>query len=53
MTRISVIDFETTGLSPCMGDHATEVAIVMLEGGVQLSEYSLTPVLVTGCTAKT
>ena len=33
MTRIAVIDFETTGLSPAMGDRATEVAIVMLEGG--------------------
>ena len=33
MTRIAIIDFETTGLSPAMGDRATEVAIVMLEGG--------------------
>ncbi len=32
MTRIAVIDFETTGLSPAMGDRATEVAIVMIEG---------------------
>ncbi len=32
MTRIAVIDFETTGLSPTMGDRATEVAIVMVEG---------------------
>jgi hypothetical protein len=23
MTRISVIDFETTGLSPAMGDHVS------------------------------
>jgi DNA polymerase III epsilon subunit-like protein len=29
MTRIAVIDFETTGLSPAMGDRATEVAIVL------------------------
>ena len=29
---IAVIDFETTGLSPAMGDRATEIAIVMLEG---------------------
>ena len=29
---IAVIDFETTGLSPGMGDRATEIAIVMLEG---------------------
>lgn len=33
MSRIAVIDFETTGISPAMGDRATEVAIVMLEGG--------------------
>lgn len=30
---IAVIDFETTGLSPAMGDRATEVAIVLVEGG--------------------
>ena len=30
---VAVIDFETTGLSPAMGDRATEVAIVLLEGG--------------------
>ena len=29
--RIAVIDFETTGLSPAMGDRATEVAIVLVE----------------------
>jgi DNA polymerase-3 subunit epsilon len=29
---IAVIDFETTGLSPSMGDRATENAIVLLEG---------------------
>lgn len=33
MTRIAVIDFETTGISPSMGDRATEVAIVLTEGG--------------------
>lgn len=32
MNRIAVIDFETTGLSPAMGDRATEIAIVLLEG---------------------
>lgn len=32
MSRIAVIDFETTGISPAMGDRATEVAIVLLEG---------------------
>jgi len=33
MSCIAVIDFETTGLSPAMGDRATEVAIVLLEAG--------------------
>lgn len=33
MSLIAVIDFETTGLSPVMGDRATEVAIVLVEGG--------------------
>jgi DNA polymerase-3 subunit epsilon len=32
MPRIAVIDFETTGLSPNMGDRATELAIVLVEG---------------------
>ena len=32
MSAIAVIDFETTGLSPAMGDRATEVAIVLMEG---------------------
>ena len=30
---IAVIDFETTGISPDQGARATEVAIVLLEGG--------------------
>ena len=33
MTPIAVIDFETTGISPAMGDRATEVAIVLVQGG--------------------
>jgi DNA polymerase-3 subunit epsilon len=33
MPLIAVIDFETTGLSPAMGDRATEIAIVLVEGG--------------------
>lgn len=32
MHPVAVIDFETTGLSPAMGDRATEIAIVLLEG---------------------
>jgi DNA polymerase-3 subunit epsilon len=39
MTRIAVIDFETTGLSPAMGDRATEIAIVMLEGGEVVGRF--------------
>lgn len=39
MTRIAVIDFETTGLSPAMGDRATEVAIVMLGGGEVVGRF--------------
>lgn len=32
MTCVAVIDFETTGLSPGLGDRATEIGIVLLEG---------------------
>ncbi|MBK7006421.1 MAG: 3'-5' exonuclease [Burkholderiales bacterium] len=39
MPRIAVIDFETTGMSPDMGDRATEVAIVMLERGVVVDRF--------------
>ena len=31
MSCIAVIDFETTGLSPAMGDRATAVAIVLVD----------------------
>jgi DNA polymerase III subunit epsilon len=39
MTRIAVIDFETTGLSPAMGDRATEVAIVLVEHGQVVDRF--------------
>ncbi|HMA09121.1 MAG TPA: 3'-5' exonuclease [Ramlibacter sp.] len=39
MTTVAVIDFETTGLSPAMGDRATEVAIVLLEGDRVVDRY--------------
>ena len=39
MNPIAIIDFETTGISPNMGDRATEVAIVMLEGGQVVDRY--------------
>ena len=32
MSVVGVIDFETTGLSPAMGDRATEIAIVLVDG---------------------
>lgn len=38
-TRIAVIDFETTGMSPTQGDRATEVAIVMMERGKVVDRY--------------
>ncbi len=39
MTRIAVIDFETTGMSPLHGDRPTEVAIVMTEQGRVVDQY--------------
>ena len=36
---IAVIDFETTGMSPGQGARATEVAIVLLEGGVVVDRF--------------
>ena len=40
MTRIAVIDFETTGISPAMGDRATEVALVLMEGGQVVDRFA-------------
>lgn len=39
MQPIAVIDFETTGLSPTMGDRATEVAIVLVQGDKVVGRY--------------
>lgn len=39
MSRIAVIDFETTGISPGQGDRATEVAIVITEQGRVVDRY--------------
>jgi len=39
METIAVIDFETTGLSPGMGDRATEVAVVLLENGKVIDRF--------------
>ncbi|MFA6063730.1 MAG: 3'-5' exonuclease [Gallionella sp.] len=39
MSAAAVIDFETTGMSPDMGDRATEVAVVIVEGGHIIDRY--------------
>ncbi len=39
MSRIAVIDFETTGMSPATGDRATEIGVVMLERGQVVDRY--------------
>lgn len=39
MSCIAVIDFETTGLSPAMGDRATEVAIVLVDNGCVVDRF--------------
>ena len=38
-TPIAVIDFETTGSSPGQGARATEVAIVLVEGGQVVAQF--------------
>jgi DNA polymerase-3 subunit epsilon len=39
MDSVAVIDFETTGMSPDMGDRATEVAVVIVDGGRIVDRY--------------
>lgn len=39
MEIVAVIDFETTGLSPAMGDRATEIAAVIMEDGKVIDRY--------------
>jgi DNA polymerase-3 subunit epsilon len=39
METVAVIDVETTGLSPAMGDRATEVAVVIVDGGKIVDRY--------------
>jgi DNA polymerase-3 subunit epsilon len=39
MDTVAFIDFETTGLSPDMGDRATEVAIVIVDNGKIADRY--------------
>lgn len=39
MSVVAVIDFETTGLSPVLGDRATEVAVVIVDNGKIVDRY--------------
>jgi DNA polymerase-3 subunit epsilon len=39
MSKIVVIDFETTGLSPELGDRATEVAAVIIDGNKIVDKF--------------
>lgn len=39
MDPVVVIDFETTGLSPDMGDRATEIAAVLIRDGRIVDQY--------------
>ncbi len=39
METIAVIDFETTGLSPTVGDRATEIAAVLVRDGKIVDQY--------------
>lgn len=37
---VAVVDFETTGMGPAQGARATEVAVVLLRGGVVVDQYA-------------
>lgn len=39
MSKIVIIDFETTGLSPELGDRATEVAAVIIDGNKVIDKF--------------
>ncbi|KVK95206.1 PolC-type DNA polymerase III [Burkholderia territorii] len=39
MQTVAVLDFETTGLSPNMGDRATEIAVILLRDGEIVDRY--------------
>lgn len=59
-STIAVIDFETTGISPAQGDRATEVAIVLTEGGRVVDRFQSLmnagvriPAFITGLTGIT
>lgn len=38
--RVAVVDFETTGMGPQQGARATEVAVVLLEGGEVVDRFA-------------
>ena len=39
MTRLAIIDFETTGMTPDQGARATEIGIALLENGQIVDRY--------------
>lgn len=39
MEKVAIIDFETTGMSPDMGDRTTEVGVVIVEDGEIAGHY--------------
>src|SRR5437016_8916597 len=39
METVAVIDFETTGLSPDLGDRATEIAVILVRDGKIIDRY--------------
>lgn len=40
METIAVIDFETTGLSPALGDRPTEIAVLLVRGARVVDSYT-------------
>lgn len=39
MQTVAVLDFETTGLSPNLGDRATEIAVILLRDGQVVDRF--------------
>jgi DNA polymerase-3 subunit epsilon len=39
MQTVAILDFETTGLSPNLGDRATEIAVILLRDGQIVDRY--------------
>jgi DNA polymerase-3 subunit epsilon len=38
--RVAVVDFETTGMGPTQGARATEIGVVLLEGGDEVARFA-------------